>query len=49
MGAEIGGGRSEFHTSDNATKKRILRDAFRRGDVRGNSGGLHRYDDCAFH
>jgi len=42
---EIGGGRFEGYTSQEATEKKILRNVFADGDAFWSSGDLLRYDD----
>lgn len=45
---EIGGGRFEGYTSDEATEKKILRDVFQKGDAWWSSGDLLRYDEDGY-
>ncbi len=42
---EIGGGRFEGYTSEEATEKKILRNVFTEGDAYWSSGDLLRYDE----
>lgn len=45
---EIGGGRFEGYTSEEATEKKILRNVFTEGDAYWSSGDLLRYDEDGY-
>ncbi len=45
---EIGGGRFEGYTSEEATEKKILRNVFTEGDAYWSSGDLLRYDENGY-
>jgi len=46
--SEIGSGRFEGYTSDEATEKKILRNVFKPGDAWWSSGDLLRYDENGY-